>query len=194
MFADVGCDHGYVADVMLSSGKCDFAIVSDVSASCLSKAERLLEKKHSGRFSAIVSDGFDRLPPTDQALIAGMGGELIVSILEKAAILPEKLVLQPMKNAEKVRRFLVENGYSVKRDYTFSDGKYYDIIKAEKGSDRYSEKEFVYGRDNLAEKGTAFREKYGKLLAALEKNLDSAKGKEKEEIGRKISEIGELLK
>ena len=42
VFADVGCDHGYIAKAMLFSGKCKKVIVSDISAKCLNKAEELL--------------------------------------------------------------------------------------------------------------------------------------------------------
>ena len=194
VFADVGCDHGYIAGYMLENGKCDLAIVSDVSAACLEKADRFLRGKFAGKYCAIVSDGFERLPYADQALIAGMGGELIVSILERAPYLPEKLVLQPMKNSDKVRRFLIGNGYAIKRDYTFSDGKYYDLIKAEKGADHYTEDEYEYGRDNLAEKGEAFREKYGKLLKTLQRTLTAAKGRERESLEIRIARLEELLK
>ena len=41
-FADVGCDHGYIAKAVLDSGKCDDVIISDISAPSLKKAEKLL--------------------------------------------------------------------------------------------------------------------------------------------------------
>ena len=41
-FADVGCDHGYCTQFMLENGLCRFAVVSDISAGSLAKAERLL--------------------------------------------------------------------------------------------------------------------------------------------------------
>ena len=40
-FADVGCDHGYIAEAMLKSGKCKRAVMSDVSEKCLEKAKKL---------------------------------------------------------------------------------------------------------------------------------------------------------
>lgn len=137
VFADVGCDHGYVAKEMLRRKKCKKAIISDVSAKCLNKAEELLRKEiDSGVAVSVVSDGFEKLPECDLALVAGMGGEEIVSILEKAPFFPQKLVLQPMKNADKVRAALIKFGYKILIDYTFfSGGKYYDLIKAEKGKE-----------------------------------------------------------
>ena len=43
-FADVGCDHGYIAEKMLESGKCNHVIISDISAPSLKKAEKLLKR------------------------------------------------------------------------------------------------------------------------------------------------------
>ena len=85
IFADIGCDHGLMTEAVLRSGKCQKAVVSDVSKKCLEKAENLLKNYiDEGRVSSVVSDGFDNLPDVDLALIAGMGGEEISLILKKA--------------------------------------------------------------------------------------------------------------
>ena len=44
-FVDVGCDHGYCTKYMLEGGLCNSAVISDVSAKSLSKAEKLLDRK-----------------------------------------------------------------------------------------------------------------------------------------------------
>ena len=135
VFADIGCDHGYIAYAMLESGKCEKAIVTDVSAACLKKAEDLLAEDFAGRYEAIVADGFRGVPRADEALIAGMGGELIAKIIEEADYLPAVLVVQPMKNPEKARLALLKAGYRITRDYTFEDGKFYELIRAERGEE-----------------------------------------------------------
>ena len=85
VFADIGCDHGYIAKAMLESGKCEKVIVSDISEKCLNKARELLsENIANGSAESVVSDGFDKVVGADVALIAGMGGEEICNILEKA--------------------------------------------------------------------------------------------------------------
>ena len=157
-FADVGCDHGYIAKAMLEGGKCDRAVVSDVSAKCLMKAEKLLCGYISqGKAVSCVSDGFSNIPPVDCALIAGMGGEEIVKILDRAPFLPEKLVLQPMKNCDKVRECAVSKGYKIVSDYTFiADGGFYVIISLEKGEDSLSEEEKEFGRTNVEQRPEAF--------------------------------------
>ena len=155
VFADIGCDHGYMTKYMLENQLCERAYISDISAASLRKAERLLANEiAAGRCFPVVGDGLEGLPePFDLVLIAGMGGEEIVSILEKFP-LPQRFVLQPMKNSEKVRRFLVARGARLECDVTFSEERgqrrYYDLISGSAaGGDAYTEREFRYGRDNL---------------------------------------------
>jgi len=170
--ADVGCDHGYIADAMLSRGKAERAVISDISAPSLKKAADLLERNHPGRYTAVVCDGLKGVDSDcDQVLIAGMGGEEIISILEGAPFVPERLVLQPMKNADKLRKRLLSLGYRILKDYLFIDVKYYNLIVCERGEDCYTEDEIFFGRDNLRQRPEDFirfaeqeREKYAELL------------------------------
>jgi len=100
-----------------------------------------------------------------------MGGEEIISILEGAPFVPERLVLQPMKNADKLRKRLLSLGYRILKDYLFIDVKYYNLIVCERGEDCYTEDEIFFGRDNLRQRPEDFirfaeqeREKYAELL------------------------------
>lgn len=169
VFADVGCDHGYVAKEVLKSGKAEKVIISDISAKCLAKAESLLEDEiDDGRAISVVSNGFEKLPKCDLALIAGMGGEEIISILKNAWFLPQTLVLQPMKNLPKLRVFLVELGYKIIKDYVFTaEQKYYDLLLVKKGEDKLSDDEIEFGRTNLLEKGKAYLERLSKEINSL---------------------------
>ena len=173
-FADIACDHGYIAQAMLKANRCKLAYVSDISAKSLAKAESLLaEFIESGRAQGIVSDGFDNVPKTDCALIAGVGGELITDMLKRAAKakkLPDNLILQPMKHCDKVRRLAVELGYFVKKDFTVkADGQFYDIISLVRGKDALTAEETEFGRTNVKELPLAFKEKIsaeiGKIIS-----------------------------
>ena len=160
VFADIGCDHGYIAKAMLESGKCDRVIISDISAKCLLKAQSLLKKHElNGRVKSVVSDGFSKVDFCDLALIAGMGGEEISAILLNAKFLPENLVIQPMKNCDKARKTAVMKGYKIISDFLFkSGGKFYDLIVMKKGEDCLSEEEEEFGRDNLKKTNPDFIE------------------------------------
>ncbi len=196
MFADVGCDHGYVAEKAIDDGIFDKVIISDISEKCLKKAEERLSVSHTGKFSAFVSDGFDSLPHVDEALISGMGGEVITAMLARREDKPERLVLQPMKNAEKLRLFLINNGYKIARDYTFKDWKYYHVIVAEKSDEKdvYTSSELIFGRDNLKEKSEDFRDFIGDKIKVFEEAANNACYPEKEELTKKVTELKEILK
>ena len=195
VFADVGCDHGYMSYEMLKNRKCDRVIVSDISAECLKKAETLLQETFPDKFTAVVSDGFENVGNCDCALIAGMGGDTISDILAAAARrLPEYLVLQPMKNSQRVRRDLVSLGYEILRDYTFRDGKFYDVILAKKGgNETYTADDYAYGRDNLTEKGEDFIALVNSRIDELKEAKEKASETSRKEIEKRITELEKII-
>lgn len=177
VFADIGCDHGYVAKAMLDGKKCREVIISDVSAKCLEKAEKLLYAYiKAGKARSVVSDGFEKIDLCDLALIAGMGGEEIIKIISNAKSLPDNLVLQPMKNVDKVRKFVVEKGYKIEKDYVFkAEDKFYDLILIKKGRDVLTDEEIEFGRTNIILRQTAFIERILLEIKKCEKLLASGK-------------------
>ena len=176
-FADVGCDHGYIAESMLKSGKCKFAYVTDISEKCLNKAVELLSKNYDGKFKSIVTDGLKNVPKVDQVLIAGMGGENICEILDNADFLPERMVLQPMKNTDKLRTFLNQNGYYLKKDFIFkAENKFYTLIIAELGSEVLTSEQIEYGKDNLTNPSKDFLEYLSEQIKSKQKILKGLSG------------------
>lgn len=184
IFADVGCDHGYVAEEIVKSGKCRKAIVSDVSEKCLLKAQTLLaDYIAQGRVTGVVSDGFDNIPFCSCAVIAGMGGEEICSVIRKAKNLPQTLILQPMKNVDKLRLVCVKHGFRIEKDYVFeADGKYYDLIKAVKGEDELTPDETLFGRTNVTEKPPAFIKRLKARIRFIDGISGSLTGEDKEKL------------
>ncbi len=175
-FSDVGCDHGYIAKAMLDSGKTKLSIISDVSKACLTKAERLLDGYvKDGRAKSFVSDGFDALPKTEVSLVAGMGGEEIIKILsnaQKKEKLSNTLVLQPMKNVDKVRIFICQLGYKILTDVCFcAGGKFYDLIVCTVGKDCLTPDEIEFGRTNILERSEDFLHRIEKEICTKRKLL-----------------------
>ena len=194
VLADVGCDHGYCAGYALQKGLCEKVYITDISEKCLEKAKRLLKSEiERGRCIPLVGDGVSVLPEPCTVLIAGMGGEEIVKILLQK--MPPAFVLQPMKNTEKLRRFLVENGCKILSDYTFEDGKFYDLIVGVSGEkDSYTEREFVYGRDNLNNPSPAFIKKMRKERDEIAAYLQSARSEsERKKLEERLEEKENLL-
>ena len=138
VFADIGTDHGYLPLFLLREGRITRAYLSDINRGPLSSAERnATEEGLSDKCEFILTDGARALCDkgiTDYA-ICGMGGELITRIIGDAPHLfteGTRLILQPMTKQECVRRFLVENGFSVITErFSFDSGKYYVTVVAE---------------------------------------------------------------
>ena len=181
VFADVGCDHGYCSEYMLQKGLCEKAILSDISKGSLAKAETLLAPYvRAGKAVSVLGDGFYGVPAdTDEVLIAGMGGSEIVSILsdKKYGFMPKRFVFQPMHDGEKLRRYILGNGGYIERDFTFFDGKFYDVIVggrtdvAGQVTPAYTDAEYEFGRENLQTLPEAFVTRTEKLIRNMNKYL-----------------------
>ena len=205
VFADIGCDHGYCTQYMLEEGKCERAIFSDVSKGSLQKAEVLLaDYVQEGRAVGVLGDGFFGVPSSvGEVLIAGMGGSEILSILtdKKYGFLPKLFVFQPMLNADKLRRWILDNGGYITRDFTFKDGKYYDVICGRRLMDgevkqSYTEMELEFGRENLSELPSAFVERTKKQLKDIEKYLaiDNLQEESRAELCSRREKLKEAIK
>ncbi len=147
--ADVGTDHGYIPIALVQEGKIPSALAMDVNPGPLGRAEQhIKEYQLDSVIHTRLSDGVKQLQPAeaDSVLIAGMGGALIIKILEEGKEVlktVKELILQPQSEIDKVRRYLVQAGYViVKEDMVFEDGKYYPVMKAELGEMQYEQEIF----------------------------------------------------
>lgn len=117
--ADIGTDHAYLPAYLVMTGKCRRATASDLRAQPLENAKQTIRRYHlEGRITTCLSDGLDAIDPgeAEDIVLAGMGGELIASLLARTPWLRDgqkQLILQPMTHAEDVRRFLYENGFAI---------------------------------------------------------------------------------
>ncbi len=134
---DIGTDHAYLPAYLISAGKADAVIATDIRQGPLDSAKGTLKRfRVSDDVTLVLSDGFDRVNPkgiTD-VVIAGMGGETIRDILAaKSAEFIKKgvnLVLQPMTKAEVLRKWLAENGFAVTKETAVKDSLVYTVMQA----------------------------------------------------------------
>ena len=160
--ADIGTDHAYVPLWLVQNGRIPSAVAMDVNEGPLQRArEHIGEYGLEEQIGTRRSDGLKELSiqEADSMIAAGMGGALIIQILsacpETTASLKE-CILQPQSEIGKVRRFLIENGFSIEyENMIYEDGKYYPMMKAVPGKREqfpYTEEEYEYGRVLLKEK------------------------------------------
>ena len=155
---DIGTDHGYLPVYLIENKKVQSAIVSDVSLESLNKANRLINSLGlSDKIESREGGGFSILHDEDEidvAIIAGMGGNLIASILEDAdSLIRQKnirLILQPMQNPEVLRKYLLNHNYYIKSENLVQDDRFiYQIIEALPGGESaqvYNELELAFGK------------------------------------------------
>lgn len=148
--ADIGCDHGLVSLYLIKEGIASHVIAMDVAEGPLESAQANIYEIESGKYEKNIelrlSDGFKALNTgeTDSAIIAGMGGHLIMSILEQGIPMSSpgkkdnfiftegyEIVISPQSDIPLVRSFLRDNHFDIiDEDMLVEEGKYYNIIKA----------------------------------------------------------------
>ncbi len=166
--ADVGCDHAYISIYLIKNDIAPKVIAMDVNKGPLKKAaENINNHSYSSRIHTRLSDGLHQLEPgeADTILIAGMGGALMIKILEegpKAVHKSTELILQPQSEIFLVRKFLHQIGFGIKKEQMIKeDGKYYFIIKAVSGNDNeiYDQEVFYqYGTLSLEQREPLMKE------------------------------------
>ena len=147
--ADIGCDHAYVSIYLANERKAEKVIAMDVAKGPLEGAAKNISAAHLNEtIETRLSNGFEALKKgeTDCAVIAGMGGMLIIDILKAGISLMEpgyELILSPQSDQPRVRRFLRESCIYINKEINLYDsGKYYNILKTDRVS---GEKERVCG-------------------------------------------------
>lgn len=135
--ADVGCDHGRLSCGLLQRNLLWRCIAADVSAPSLEKARQLADFTGlSDRVDIRCGDGLSvlREGEADAVVLCGMGGELIVELLEQAPFSLETLqlaVFQPMRGVEELRAWLYEKGWHIEGDRVVRDaGRLYQVFSA----------------------------------------------------------------
>jgi tRNA (adenine22-N1)-methyltransferase len=137
--ADIGTDHGYLPAALLLEGKVQRAIAADIGQAPLDRARATAVKYGlEERMDLRLGDGLHVLAPgeADAIVIAGMGGDTIVSILSAApwARRGPTLLLQPMSHAEVLRDALPGLGLLVTGERLVEDkGVLYPILTATGG-------------------------------------------------------------
>ena len=133
---DVGCDHAYLCLHLVEQGA-ESAVASDIRPGPLAAAkEHIAACGMTERVRAVLCPGLEAFGPEDADAISicGMGGEMIASILEAApwtAKGAHKLVLQPMTNGNRLRKWLAENGYAIEKEALAREGeRLYVVMQA----------------------------------------------------------------
>lgn len=139
--ADIGTDHAYLPIELIQNNVIISAIAGDVHKGPYKAAREHVENLGlQEKISVRLGNGLAVLSPAevDTVVIAGMGGQTIVEILNQQPEIVkslERLILQPMVGAAGVRRWLVQNKWFLAAECLVEeDDRLYEIIVAEQGS------------------------------------------------------------
>ena len=204
VLADVGTDHGYVPIALVERGQIPRAIAMDLREGPLAHARgNIAECGMSGLIETRLSDGVEALQPgeADSVVIAGMGGELVVHILQRGENVcksVKELILQPQSELQKVRTYLCEHGYHItEEDMVCEDGKYYPmmrVIPKEEEVQVLSEVQALYGPVLLTKRHPVLQQFLKKEQKQLKSILAGLKAQEKtEKIQKRIEQVQQKL-
>ncbi len=180
---DVGTDHALLAAHLITTGKCEKVIASDINEGPLESARKTVEKYGiSKKVELVLSDGLKNVngEGVSDIVIAGMGGETIVKILSERQfdLNGIRLILQPMTKAEILRKWLADYGYKIVSENGVSEGeKLYTVITASAmpGCESLTEFEALRGfYSDDDEVGKIIRQKEAERLLKVSKSLKKA--------------------
>lgn len=141
--ADIGTDHGHLPLWLLTQGRLQQAIASDLRPGPLAHAQ------DNARFHGLtdqvsfrLASGLEGIKPEecDTISIAGMGGETIADILAAAPWTADgqhMLLLQPMTMLPQLRQWLWAHGYRISEETVCQEcHRYYLIWTVYGGAER----------------------------------------------------------
>lgn len=148
--ADIGTDHAHIPIYLIKNNIISKAYACDINAGPLEKAKENINYYGVKNIELRLSNGLEKLK-TDEAdtfIIAGMGGELIIDILDRGQGFFDKkntFILSPHTKIEEVRNYLLRKGLKIlKEDMCIDEGKFYTVMEAV-----YIGKTFSYTKGEL---------------------------------------------
>lgn len=179
--ADVGTDHGYIPIYLAQNNLCPYALAMDINEGPLNRARANIRAcKVEDKVGTRLCGGLEGIGPgeTDTIVIAGMGGLLIISILEASmnkAHAAKELVLSPHSDVDAVRAFLYRNSFVITDESIVKeDGKFYFVLRAENGNAPVPEGAALhYGLPLLKRRDPLLREFLERELALREKIIEN---------------------
>ena len=179
---DVGTDHGYVPIELAQRGIISHGLAMDVRKGPLERA-----KEHIRQYGL------------EDVIVAGMGGELVIHILEEGRRFWDQIghwILSPQSELDKVRDYLVEQGFAIERETMLKEeGKYYVVMDVVRGQmESLKPWESLYGPLLLKEKNPVLAELLQKEKTLCESILKGLAGQESESAGKRAEELRKQIR
>lgn len=197
MAADIGCDHGKLSAALAGSGRCPLVLACDLRPDPLQKA-RVTCAPYGERVQFRLGSGLQVLAPgeAEDIIIAGMGAETIIEILEAAPWVFDgryNLVLVPATKHSILRRWLARRGFALRAETLCqAAGRWYAVMNAQY-TGAPSEPDGLYCLTGLTQGQPGCADYYASQNAKLKKyRLGLPDGAEKDAVGALIAELDKL--
>lgn len=154
---DVGTDHAYIP-IIMAKKNAKTILATDIHKDALEIAKTNIKRYDlENVIKTKLTDGLKNVNTTlyDTLVIAGMGTSTIINILSNADNLKpfKKIILQSNNELEKLRIFMNENSYTLKKEkVVLEKNKYYVIMNYEKGKQKLTKEELFLGLYNSQNK------------------------------------------
>lgn len=196
VLADIGTDHGYLPCDLVSRGIIEKAYACDVAEGPLNASKENIQiNKLENRVIPLLGSGMNPIidKKVDMISIAGMGGILMVEILEehRDLLMNYRFVLQANVGIEILREYLYKNKLMIVDEDIVEDAHHiYEIIVCEYNEKCFMSKEdFYFGPILRMKKNDLFYKKWERILNQQRNILNSLK-----ETHPKYKEVSSLIK
>lgn len=194
--ADIGCDHGLLSIYLVKNEIISRALATDVGMGPLKHAkDNIRDFCLTDKIETRLSDGFKEIAPGEAEVfvIAGMGGLLMIRLLEEGRSVWEKaksVILSPQRDERLVREYMSEICLWDTDVSLLDEGKIYTAMRflPTVPPKKHSEKEYIFGLNPKKVQISRFIEQKQQILLSLES------GEKTPELLGKISETERLLK
>ncbi len=146
---DIGCDHALL-DIYLAKKYNKKYIASDLRESVIKIAKENIEKyRVTDNIELRCGDGLSTIDDSiNTIVIAGMGFQTIIKILSNKEKLKNinKLIIQSNSYPEKVRKYMIKNGYYIDDESIVLDRNiYYFVTIYKRGFKKYNNVDIEIG-------------------------------------------------
>lgn len=199
-FADIGCDHGYLAIEAIKMGVKVVQLVDNKEGPLQIAKNNLSKFNNDVDIVYTLSDGLTNLDSRINIVaICGMGGDLIVKIVNDSIDTAKNLdylILEANSKVNNLRKFLDNQGFSIiDEKFVIDRGKEYQILKVKytNDSNKLSDEEIEFGPILLSKMSIDYRNYLIAKSNYLEGLLQKADAINLKNINKQLKMIKEIL-
>jgi len=170
--ADIGTDHAYLPIFLLEQEKIRRAVACDIhKGPLLRAASNIADRGMNGLITLRLGSGFETLRSgeVNGAVIAGMGGLMMIDILKKSPVVSSSfqwLILQPQNHVAELKKYICEHYFQIVKECLVEEAnQLYEIMKIVPGkSSMITLFEAEIGVTNDYRRDPLFAKHIGKLI------------------------------